>query len=86
MFDPFCRTKRIKFYGVETTISQLNFVEWLISDGIYDYILTNRDKIQEDMELRLNCNTTADTKRQAISDFANKTIKTYNDRVHVKFD
>jgi len=54
MFDPFCRCKRIKFSGIETTVGQLNFFEWIITDGILDYIYTNREIIHKDMELRLN--------------------------------
>lgn len=53
MFDPFCRCKRIKFAGLETTVGQLNFFEWIISDGILSYIFLNKDKIHKDMELRL---------------------------------
>jgi len=53
MFDPFCRCKRIKFAGLETTVGQLNFFEWIITDEILDYIYVNKDKIQADMEMRL---------------------------------
>ena len=31
-----------------------NFFEWIITDGILDYIYTNREIIHKDMELRLN--------------------------------
>ena len=41
MFDPFCRYKRIKFQDFETTIGQLNFFEWIISDGVLEYIENN---------------------------------------------
>ena len=37
-FDPFCRTERIEFMGITTTIAQLNFIRWCIVNGIVDYI------------------------------------------------
>ena len=38
MFDPFCRWKRIKFCGMDTTVGQLNFFEWAISDEVLAYL------------------------------------------------
>ena len=47
-FDPFCRSKRIKFYYdttskekpyFDTTVAQLNFFKWAISNNILDYII-----------------------------------------------
>ena len=38
LFDPFCRTTRIEFQGLTTTVAQLNFIRWCISNGIIDYI------------------------------------------------
>jgi len=37
-FDPFCRTERIEFQGLTTTVAQLNFIRWCIVNGIVDYI------------------------------------------------
>lgn len=37
-FDPFCRTERIQFKGLTTTIAQLNFIRWCIRNGIIQYI------------------------------------------------
>ena len=37
-FDPFCRTERIEFMGLTTTVAQLNFIRWCITNGIVDYI------------------------------------------------
>ena len=37
-FDPFCRTERIEFHGLTTTVAQLNFIRWCIVNGIVDYI------------------------------------------------
>ena len=38
MFDPFCRWKRIKFREMDTTVGQLIFFEWAISDEVLDYL------------------------------------------------
>lgn len=37
-FDPFCRTERIEFMGLTTTVAQLNFIRWCIVNGIVDYM------------------------------------------------
>lgn len=37
-FDPFCRTERITFMGMTTTVAQLNFIRWCIVNGIIEYI------------------------------------------------
>jgi hypothetical protein len=44
LFDPFCRTERIEFQGLTTTVAQLNFVKFCIVNGIIDYML--KDKIR----------------------------------------
>ncbi len=38
LFDPFCRTERIQFMGISTTVAQLNFIRWCITNGIIDFI------------------------------------------------
>lgn len=38
LFDPFCRTERIQFQGLTTTVAQLNFIKWCIMNGIIDYM------------------------------------------------
>ncbi len=54
LFDPFCRTERIEFKGLTTTVAQLNFIRWCITNGIITYLLTekellrNRPEIEED--------------------------------------
>lgn len=37
-FDPFCRTERIVFNGISTTVAQLNFIKWCITNGIIEYV------------------------------------------------
>jgi hypothetical protein len=34
LFDPFCRTERIEFQGLSTTVGQLNFLKWALVNGI----------------------------------------------------
>ena len=51
LFDPFCRTERIEFHGMTTTVAQLNFIRWCITNGIIDYmttqeVLRNRPPLQ----------------------------------------
>ena len=52
-FDPFCRRDRIDFKikdnKIETTIGQLNFFKWAISNLVIDYILENKKEIENDM-------------------------------------
>lgn len=44
LFDPFCRTERIEFKGLSTTVAQLNFIKWCLTNGIIDYMI--KDKIR----------------------------------------
>lgn len=41
LFDPFCRTERIQFQNLTTTVGQLNFIRWCITNGIIDYMTAN---------------------------------------------
>ena len=54
LFDPFSRSKRIKFYldntlekYLITTIGQLNFFKWIIDNEIIEYILLNYDELKK---------------------------------------
>ncbi len=38
LFDPFCRTEKIEFKGLQTTVAQLNFIRWCIKNDIIDTI------------------------------------------------
>jgi hypothetical protein len=58
LFDPFCRRERIKFQarGIEpfvTTVGQLNFFRWFIEKEILDYVMTNHETIEIDMNKTL---------------------------------
>ena len=55
LFDPFCRTDRIDYvipgHGkVSTTVAQLNFLKWCISNGIIKYIKDNKIRSTKTME------------------------------------
>jgi hypothetical protein len=57
-FDPFCRRQRTTIYikdkELTTTIGQLNFFRWAISNKIIDYIYDNYDKIDKDMNISMS--------------------------------
>jgi len=53
-FDPFCRRERIRFVYQKsqeliTTVGQLNFFRWLITNQIIEYIGSHIDEIEDDM-------------------------------------
>lgn len=50
LFDPFCRTERIQFQGLKTTVAQLNFIRWCITNGIIDYIVKQKEVLQTHSE------------------------------------
>ncbi len=55
LFDPFCRNKRIPFYYndtqyVITTVAQLNFFRWAITNKVLDYVDENFTEIYKDMQ------------------------------------
>jgi hypothetical protein len=91
MFDPFCRWKRIKFMEMDTTVGQLNFFEWAISDEVLDYLEKNREVIHADMEGRLSeiketAKTDTKKKRHELSNSATKSLTRHDVKISVKFD
>jgi hypothetical protein len=44
LFDPFCRTQKIEFQGIQTTVAQLNFIRWCIKN---DIITTTKEVLEE---------------------------------------
>lgn len=91
MFDPFCRCKRIKFQGLDTTVGQLNFFEWVISDEILAYLEAHREVVHADMEQRLQDvkdATEKDTrrKRHELSNSATNLLSRHDVLVKVSFD
>jgi hypothetical protein len=91
MFDPFCRCKRIKFKGLDTTVGQLNFFEWVLSDEIIKYLEVHREAVHADMESRLQelkDTTDKDTrrKRHELSNSATNSLSRHDVTVKVSID
>ena len=53
LFDPFKRHKKITYtyddITITTTIGQLNFMKWVLSNNLLEYIENNFDKINTEM-------------------------------------
>lgn len=89
MFDPFCRWKRIVFHDISTTVGQLNFFEWAISDDVLEFLEKNREHVQSDMESRLHekkDDSTPRKKRHELSHSATKSLSRHDVNVKVSFD
>lgn len=98
-FDPFCRRKRISFYDhdnneIVTTVGQLNFFRWAISNNVLNDVEDNIDIIEKDMNLSIR-NAYKKPKQQAIqarkkrrelSVSATKTVNKHNVKILVKFE
>jgi len=97
-FDPFCRWERIAIpynnnTSIQTTLGQLNFFKWALEYKIIDYINTNIDTIENDMNKRNSSSKNrkkyqAKTrkKRKELSVSATKSIKKEKVEIVVKFD
>jgi len=97
-FDPFCRRDRLLFqidddHSVETTIGQLNFFKWAISNLIIDYIELYKDEIEHDMNTSLklmkansNKGNGARKKRQELSLSATRGLKMNHYSIEISFD
>ena len=44
LFDPFCRTERIEFGDMTTTVAQLNFIKWCIENDVINYVKDFKQK------------------------------------------
>jgi hypothetical protein len=87
MFDPFCRSKRIKFMEFDTTVGQLNFFEWAITDEILEYLDSHHNEVHTDMETRLKeTEPEIHKKRHELSKSATNSLRCHDVRVTVKFD
>ena len=92
-FDPFCRGNRIPFFYdnencIITTIGQLNFFKWAISNNVINSINKNLKVVEKDMnesyKKNIACNT--NKKRKELSISASRTITKENIRILVSFD
>jgi len=98
-FDPFCRRDRLTINIndnlIETTVGQLNFFRWAINNMIIDYIIINKDKIEEDMNKSLKNMKQVGTlykktgdrkKRQELSLSATRGLSRTNMNIIITFD
>ena len=97
-FDPFCRRDRLLFKineteSVETTIGQLNFFKWAISNLVTDYIGLYKEEIEHDMNTSLklmkeNSDKKQGTrkKRQELSLSATRGLKMNHYEIKISFD
>ena len=106
-FDPFCRWDRINIpykdnKCIETTIGQLNFFMWAIENKVIDYIETNYETIEKDMNSRNSTSKRKETtmvagsgpcnnaktrkKREELSLSATKSVKKEEIEIVVKFN
>jgi hypothetical protein len=99
-FDPFCRWDRIsipytKGKFIETTIGQLNFFKWALENKVIDYIDSNYDVIEKDMNSRNSTskrkelvvdNSKTRKKREELSISATKSIKKEKVEIVVQFN
>jgi hypothetical protein len=100
-FDPFCRRERILFDkditndSLETTIGQLNFFKWAISNLVIDYIEKHKQDIEEDMNnslkyIKLDYNNKKKTgtrkKRQELSLSASRGLNKNKLSILLDFD
>lgn len=57
-FDPFGRGDRIPFFSnntcIITTVGQLNFYKWFITNNIYEYCVNNHKEIQDSLLQNFN--------------------------------
>ena len=97
-FDPFCRRDRLLFkidddHSVETTIGQLNFFKWAISNLVVDYIELYKDEIEHDMNTSLKMmkensdkKNGSRKKRQELSLSATRGLKMNRVQIEITFD
>jgi hypothetical protein len=87
-FDPFCRSKHIKFHGMDTTVGQLSFFEWALPEGVLAYLEAHKDEIHADMETRVHKpkDDESPRKRHELSRSATNTLKRHDVKVVVRFD
>ena len=97
-FDPFCRRERISFIDHDnneliTTVGQLNFFRWSIENNILEYIKSNYDIIENDMNNSLRNlykkkegDDKNRRKRTELSVSATKTVNKHNVSIIVQFD
>tara|TARA_B100001175_G_scaffold172970_1_gene146758 strand:- start:1029 stop:1637 length:609 start_codon:yes stop_codon:yes gene_type:complete len=101
-FDPFCRWERITIpykndTYIQTTLGQLNFFKWALSNNVIQFIEVNYDSIDCDMNERnsstksknfsINSNSSTDTNYSSSSLSSNSSLnKTRKKREELSFN
>ena len=77
-FDPFGRGDRIPFFSNETciitTVGQLNFYKWFITNNIYQYCVNNHTKIQTSLLENFNKSKKKSSKKKHYINYNNNII------------
>ena len=55
LFDPFCRTERIQFKDLTTTVAQLNFIRWCIKNDIIEYMIKEKPGLHNPQKIEEHC-------------------------------
>jgi len=74
---------------LETTVGQLNFFEWAISDDILEYLEKHHEEVHADMENRLHETKEESSprkKRHELSRSATKSLARHDVNVKVSFE
>tara|TARA_B100001121_G_C18699895_1_gene626984 strand:- start:8175 stop:8759 length:585 start_codon:yes stop_codon:yes gene_type:complete len=78
-FDPFGRGDRIPFFSnntcIITTIGQLNFYKWFITNDIYKYCLENHKEIQDSLLQNFTKNKKKSSKKNYNLYYKNNIVK-----------
>lgn len=78
-FDPFGRGDRIPFFSndtcIITTVGQLNFYKWFITNDIYKYCLDNHKEIQDSLLQNFNKSKKKSSKKNYNLYYKNNIVK-----------
>ena len=96
-FDPFCRRERLSYTynsngdSIKTTIGQLNFFRWAITNKLIEYIKNFYEDIEKDMNnslnlLKKNKINEKRKKRQELSLSASRGLTKHHGKVIITFD
>jgi hypothetical protein len=93
-FDPFCRRERIQFRNADgsvfsTTLGQLTFFRWALTNGVIEYAKEHASEIEKDMVDSLKHRTanmhTEKPRRRELSRAAIKNVTRTMIRVRITF-
>ena len=91
LFDPFCRRERIMFSlpGVDafvTTVGKLNFFRWAIEKNIIEYLKTNYETVEKEMNAHMKqLSRSRSTRTSESSDGKSPIVKPNSKRLRTAF-